>query len=69
MTNRPQKNSLSATSSAAGTTGLIEVVTDYDTHTSAWVEFDAQMSAQMDALEHQFQQYWTPQAIVKSLRS
>ena len=68
MNSRPQNSGSHAGSASSAAVALIEAVTDYDTNTAAWVEFDAQMSAKLAALEQQLQQYWTPQAVCQSLR-
>lgn len=40
---------------------------ELDTSTTAWAEFDRQMSEQFAALEQQLQRYFTPQATRKEL--
>ena len=46
---------------------LIDRDSDYDTSSSAWVEFDRRMTEQFATLERQMQHYFTPVAIRKGL--
>ena len=46
---------------------LVTHDSDYDTSSSAWVEFDRRMTEQFAELEQRLQRYFTPIAIRQSL--
>jgi hypothetical protein len=53
------------TSGPSAKTCLVDIHSetfDLERYAAAYAQFDAQMTAQLQGLETQFRQYWTPQA-------